>query len=112
MTEVFEHVSCVIPNEEVSSAPDFIGIQDISPLDNPTAAEFRDKTEALTSRLSKVTIPTWFSAYATMIRTRTSGSTPTLMANDTLQDTSTLYNSSYRLLTPFNALSGGNRYEW
>ncbi|KAF2867987.1 hypothetical protein BDV95DRAFT_581072 [Massariosphaeria phaeospora] len=112
MTGVYEHVSCVIQNEEVSSAADFIGIQDIALLINPTADQIRAGTKALTDRLTEVNIPTWYSVYASPVRNEAMESTTSMIINGTLPDTSILYNSSYRFLSPYNALSGGTRFEW
>jgi len=112
MTGVYEHVSCVIQNEEVSSAADFIGIWDIALLENPTADQIRAGTEALTDRLINVSIPTWYSVYATPVKNGSAESTTSMMINGTLPDTSILYNSSNSFLAPYNVLSGGTRFEW
>jgi hypothetical protein len=107
MTEMFEHVSCAIQDEEVSSAADFIGIQDIGYLDDPKPDDYRIKYVNIITQLKDVTVPTWFSGYATAATNDTGAG---YITNESFQDTSSLYDSRNPFLTPNGEMSGGMRF--
>jgi hypothetical protein len=61
MTGVFDHLSCVMLDEKISSAADFIGIRNIGLLTHPTPLDHQARIKNLTEQLKRQTIPIWFS---------------------------------------------------
>ena len=111
MTPLFDHMSCVIPDEQTPSSADFVGFYELEYFAEQTPSERMKNFTALATQIDNSTVPTWFSAYGTAVGER-DGVLTMQITNETLQETDMLYNLNSSLLVPFGPLSGGNRVQW
>ena len=112
MSSVFDHISCIVPGERISSAPDFIGIAQSRLLDDETTEEFGNYTERLERQVDDLGLPVWLSSYSTVDDTGVNNEDKYEVTDETVLDTATLYNQTNDLVGPKGSLSGGNRYTW
>jgi len=111
MTPFFLHMSCVVPDEDVSSSAEFVGFYESSFFELQSSPSRLESLRRLVDQLVITAVPTWFSGYGTPEQS-SDGESTLQVTNETLQETAMLYNSTNDLVVTSGPLSGGNRFEW